>query len=277
VGSGPGDIVTTRFPTTTPEETVGTAVGWLKGQSGGRLSAVGIGSFGPVDLKSGKITSTPKMAWRNYDLAGAVRRALGVPVVFDTDVNAAVAGEMRWGAARGVADCLYITIGTGIGGGATSQGRVMHGLTHPEMGHVRIPHDWSADPFRGACPYHGDCLEGLASGPAIEARWGARGETLPEEHGAWPLQARYVALGIANFICTLSPELIVLGGGVMKQARLYAMIQQEVRGLLGGYVERLPEVVPPGLGDLSGVLGAIAMASGTRDFSRVAFGRNERD
>jgi fructokinase len=261
VGTGPDDVLTTQFPTTSPRETVGVAVEWLRAKAGRQLSAVGIGSFGPVDLKAGIITSTPKAAWRNFGLAGAVRGALGVPVRFDTDVNAAVLGEMRWGAARGVSTALYITIGTGIGGGAASAGRVMHGLTHPEMGHVRIPHDWSADPFAGVCPYHGDCLEGLASGPAIAKRWGARGEELADDHRAWPLQARYLALGIANFICTLSPELIVLGGGVMRRASLYALVREQVRVLLAGYVALLPEIVAPGLGELSGVLGAIAMAS----------------
>jgi fructokinase len=258
----PDDLITARFPTTSPDETVAAAVGWLREASGGQLSAVGIGSFGPVDLKTGFITSTPKTAWRNFDLAGSVGRALGVPVVFETDVNAAVIGEARWGAARGVSDCLYLTVGTGIGGGAVCGGRVTHGLTHPEMGHVRIPHDHAEDPFAGACPFHGDCLEGLASGPAIEKRWGVRGEELPNEHAAWALEAKYIALGVANFICTLSPELVVIGGGVMRRGLLYEMVGAEVRRLLAGYVERLPDIVRPGLGELSGVLGAIALAAG---------------
>lgn len=266
MGTGPDDVVTSQFPTTSPEETVAAAVEWLR--SNGQLRAVGIASFGPVDLKTGIITSTPKAAWRNFDLAGAVHHALGLPVRFDTDVNAAVLGEMRWGAARGVSNPLYITIGTGIGGGAVASGQLMHGLTHPEMGHVRIPHDWSADPFKGVCPFHGDCLEGLASGPAIAARWGARGENLDDEHLAWPLQARYIALGLANFICTLSPQLIVLGGGVMRRAQLYPMVQDEVRRLIAGYIEKLPEIVAPGLGEMSGVLGAIALASEEADGKR---------
>ncbi len=261
MGTGPDDLVTAQFPTASPEETVAAAVGWLREKSAGRLRAVGIGSFGPVDLKTGFITTTPKIAWRNYDLAGNVRRALGVPVVFDTDVNAAVVGEARWGAACGFSNCLYLTVGTGIGGGAICGGQLMHGLTHPEMGHVRIPHDRAADPYAGDCPFHGDCLEGLASGPAIEKRWGMRGGELPEDHAAWPLEARYLAFGIANFICTLSPELIVMGGGVMRQAQLYSMVRDEVRQLLAGYVGRLPEIVQPQLGDLSGVLGAIALAA----------------
>jgi fructokinase len=262
VGTGPEDLFAARFPTTSAAVTVAAAVAWLREVSGGQLSAVGIGSFGPVDLQTGFITSTPKAAWRDFDLAGSVGRALGVPVVFETDVNAAAIGESRWGAARSVSDCLYLTVGTGIGGGAIVGGRVMHGLTHPEMGHVRIPHDRTEDPFGGTCPFHGDCLEGLASGPAMEKRWGVRGEDLPDDHAAWALEAKYIALGVANFICTLSPELVVIGGGVMRHGRLYGMVRDEVRRLLAGYVARLPEIVPPGLGELSGVLGAIALAAG---------------
>jgi hypothetical protein len=172
VGTSPDDIVTMQIPTTSPEETLARTIAWFREHSRGELRAVGIGSFGPVELNAdsgswGFITSTPKVAWRNFDLAGAVGRGLGVPVRFDTDVNVAVLGEARWGAARGVSNCLYLTVGTGIGGGAIVEGRVLHGLTHPEMGHVRVPHDWASDPFAGVCPYHGDCLEGLASGPAI--------------------------------------------------------------------------------------------------------------
>ena len=175
VGTGPEDLVTTRIPTTSPEATVAAAVSWLREQSAGRLRAIGIGSFGPVDLNNGYITSTPKAGWRNFDLAGSVGRALGVPVRLDTDVNAAVLGEARWGAARDVSNCLYLTVGTGIGGGAIAGGEILHGLTHPEMGHIRIPHDTAVDPYPGVCPWHGDCLEGLASGPAIEGRWKSPG------------------------------------------------------------------------------------------------------
>ena len=261
MGTGPQDIVTAKFPTTTPVETVDSAVEWLRSESGGAIRAAGIGSFGPIDLKTGTITSTPKAAWRNYALADAVRTALGVPVRLETDVNAAILGELRWGAAQGFPNALYVTIGTGIGGGAVSAGQLVHGLTHPEMGHVRVPHDRNSDPFEGACPYHGDCLEGLASGPAIAARWGVHGEELPDDHAAWRLEAQYIGQGLANFVCTLSPELIVLGGGVMRRTQLYAMVQEEVRRSLAGYIGKLPQIVAPGLGELSGVLGAIALAS----------------
>jgi fructokinase len=262
VGTGPEDLITTRIRTSSPEATVAAAVHWIGEQSTGQLSAVGIGSFGPVDLNTGFITSTPKAAWRNFDLVGAVEKGLGVPVCFDTDVNAAVLGEARWGAARDVANCLYLTIGTGIGGGAIVGGQIVHGLTHPEMGHIRIPHDMAADPYAGACPYHGDCLEGLASGPAIEERWGAPAWDLPPDHPAWVLEAHYLALGSANFICALSPERILIGGGVMRQSQLYEMVGQEVGRILAGYVDKLPGIGPPGLGELAGVLGALALAEG---------------
>jgi fructokinase len=175
-------------------------------------------------------------------------------------VNAAVLGEAQWGAARRVSNCLYLTIGTGIGGGVIAERQIIHGLAHPEMGHIRIPHDVAADPYAGACPYHGDCLEGLASGPAIRERWGISAEDLPIDHPAWPLEAGYLALGIANFICTLSPERILIGGGVMRQSQLYGMVNEEVKRILAGYVGKLPEIVPPQFGELAGVMGALALA-----------------
>ncbi|MGA3098439.1 MAG: ROK family protein, partial [Bryobacteraceae bacterium] len=194
VGTGPQDLATASFSTLSPPATVESVAGFFQGA---QLKAVGIGSFGPVDLNPdsptfGYITSTPKQGWRQFDLAGAVARALGAPVKIDTDVNAAAVGEARWGAARGLSDFLYLTVGTGIGGGAVANGAVVHGLTHPEMGHIRIPHDLSRDPYPGGCPFHGDCLEGLASGPAIEARWGKPAQELPADHPAWALEARYI-------------------------------------------------------------------------------------
>lgn len=256
-GSGPDDLVVTSFPTTTPEETIGRTVEWLR--AAGDLQAVGIASFGPVDLRTGSITTTPKLAWQHCDLSGAVKRALGLRVGFDTDVNAAALGEARWGAGRGLTDFLYLTVGTGIGGGAVVNGRVIHGLGHPEMGHVRIPHDRSRDPFDGSCPFHGDCLEGLAAGPAVEARWGKPGTELPPDHDGWKLEAHYLALGLMNWVCTLSPQKIVMGGGVMQQEQLFPMIAGELKRLLNGYVTA-PEVVPPLLGGRAGVLGAMVLA-----------------
>ena len=264
VGSGPDDLRTVRIPTSAPGPTIEAVIKFLREAGGGKLTAVGIGSFGPIctDPRSpnwGHITSTPKLAWRNCDLAGPIRAALGVPVGFDTDVNAAALAEARWGASQDVADSLYLTIGTGIGGGAIASGRVLHGMSHPEMGHIRIPHDLSRDPFAGSCPYHGDCLEGLASGPAISARWGAAADKLLPDHPAWALEAHYLALAVASFICTLSSARVILGGGVMRQTQLFPMVRTEVTRLMNNYVE-LPEIVPPSLGDRAGVSGALVLA-----------------
>jgi len=272
VGTGPEDLEICRVPTTSPEATLDAAFSFFRERGGPRLEAMGVASFGPVDLRResptyGFITSTPKPGWRGFDLAGAVRKAMGVPVGFDTDVNGAALGEARWGAARGLSDSLYLTVGTGIGGGAIVHGRVLHGLMHPEMGHIRIPHDLATDPYPGCCPYHGDCLEGLASGPAIEARWGGPAQELPPGHPAWALEARYLALALTAWVCTLSPRRIVLGGGVMEQPHLFPLIRRELARLLNGYirVRELGEgldsyVVPPQLGGRAGVLGALVLA-----------------
>jgi fructokinase len=272
IGSGPEDLALSSIPTSSPSETLEHVVEFFRREAGRQLLAVGIGSFGPVDLNPGSptfgyITCTPKPGWQQFDLAGAVGRALGVLVAIDTDVNAAAIGESCWGAARGLSDFLYLTVGTGIGGGAVVNGEIVHGLMHPEMGHIRIPHDLTRDPYPGVCPYHRDCLEGLASGPAIEERWGKPGEELPPDHPAWALEAHYLALGLANLVCTLSPKRIVLGGGVMQQAQLFPLIRCELSDMLNRYIltpvlqEGMESyLVPPVLGNRSGVLGALALA-----------------
>jgi fructokinase len=270
-GDGPADLRdTVTFPTTTPEETIARAVDFFA--NNGAISAVGVGSFGPIDVRRssptwGRITTTPKPGWTDTDVVAPLHRALGVPVAFDTDVNAAALGEQRWGAAHGLETFCYITIGTGIGGGGLVNGRLMHGLLHPEFGHMRIPHDRERDPFDGVCPYHGDCFEGLASGEAIRQRWGARGDALADNADVWELEAGYLALGLANVICTLSPQRIIIGGGVMKQPSLLPLVRREVQRLLAGYIDA-PElgdavdefIVAPALGDRAGVLGAIELA-----------------
>lgn len=270
VGTGPNDLKTATFRTTAPEETIPEVIEFFQKQ--GAIRALGIGSFGPVDLREdsksfGFITSTPKRGWANYDLKGSIERALKVPVQFDTDVNAAIRGEVRWGGARGLTDAVYMTIGTGVGGGAIAHGRVVHGLVHPEMGHLRLPHDRERDPFPGICPYHGDCLEGLACGPALQARWGKPATELGEGHEAWALEAHYLGLALVNILLTLSPQRIVLGGGVMQNQFLFPIIRAEVVRMLGGYVrdpsilERVDEfIVPPRLGNDVGVLGSLALA-----------------
>jgi fructokinase len=272
VGTGPGDVRgTTTFPTTEPEETIARAVEFFA--PNGSLEAVGVGSFGPIEprrssLKFGFITTTPKPGWAQTDVAGRLEQSLAVPVAFDTDVNAAALGEHRWGAAVDLDSFCYVTVGTGIGGGVVVNGRLVHGLLHPELGHMRIPHDRDADPFPGCCPYHGDCFEGLASGEAMRQRWGRGAQDLDAD-APWQLEAEYVALGLVNVICALSPERIILGGGVMKKPGLLSRVQERVRELLAGYFDA-PEltdaigdfVVRPGLGDRAGVLGAIALAQG---------------
>jgi fructokinase len=276
VGTGPDNLrAEVRFPTTTPEETIGRAIRFFQQQEKGPLTAIGIASFGPVDLNPdsptfGYITDTPKPGWAHTDFAGRIRRALGVPVGFDTDVNVAALGEYRWGAAQGLDTFIYLTIGTGIGGGGMVNGKLIHGLVHPEMGHIRIPHDRDRDPYPGSCPYHDDCLEGLAAGPALEERWGQRGETLSADHPAWPLEADYLAFGLVNIICVLSPQRIIIGGGVMQQPQLFPHVRRRVQELLNNYLpvpailDHIDDyIVPPGLDDRAGVLGAMALAEHT--------------
>ena len=274
VGTGPDDLrADVRIPTTTPDETIERVVRFFRRQAQEEpLAAVGIASFGPVDPNPnspsfGHITTTPKPGWAYTDWVGNIRQALGVPVGFDTDVNAAALAEHQWGAAQGLDSFIYLTIGTGIGGGAMVSGQLIHGLNHPEMGHIRIPHDRAVDPFAGSCPYHCDCLEGLASGPAIEARWGQGAATLAEDHPAWLLEAEYLALGLVNLICVLLPQRIIMGGGIMQQPHIFLLVRRRVQELLNGYLQvpmilhQIDDyVVPPGLGDRAGVLGAIALA-----------------
>jgi fructokinase len=275
VASGPENIVAEiRFKTRRPEETLKQAGDFfLPYVKSGQISRLGLGSFGPVDLETGShtyghITSTPKVEWQNTDIAGILQERLGIPVVMDTDVNAAALGEYTWGASRGIDPSLYLTVGTGIGGGLIQEGRPYHGLLSPEMGHLRIPHDRAADPFAGVCPYHGDCLEGLAAGPAIEKRLGRRGETIADDDPFWELEAEYIVAALVNIILTLSPGIIIVGGGVMRSKTLLEKIRTKVQESLNGYVthERITGrieqyIVPPMLGERSGVLGAIALAN----------------
>jgi len=277
VGTGPDDLRDEiRIPTTTPEETITQAIQFFKTtQRRQPLTALGVAAFGPVDLNPqsatcGTITHTPKPGWSHTDLAGAFQSALNLRVGFDTDVNGAALAEHLWGAARDVDTFIYLTIGTGVGGGGMLAGQLMHGLVHPEMGHIFLPRDRQNDPVPGICPFHGDCLEGLATGPALAAKWGRKAEELPPDHPAWPLEAHYLGMALANFILTLSPRRIILGGGVMQQRHLFPMVRERVAALLNGYV-RAPEIlegigdyiVPPALGQRAGVLGAIALARRT--------------
>jgi fructokinase len=282
VGTGQHDLTRTTFATGDhPERVLSAVTGWLAEQQRqrGTLQAIGIGSFGPLDLNRdsptyGTITSTPKPGWRNTDVLGAVRRAFpGVPLGFDTDVNAAVLGEHRWGSGSGLTDLVYVTIGTGIGAGAIVAGQLLHGLVHPEMGHMLLPRV-PGDTFAGVCPYHGACWEGLCSGPSLHKRWGMPAEDLPPDHEAWALEAQYIAYALANLVCVLSPQRVILGGSVCKAGRLgpepfFQMIREKVPAALNKYIvsPALSDdidsfIVPPDLGEDAGVCGAIALAQG---------------
>ena len=271
IGTGPDDVrAAETIRTTVPKETLDRAIAFFERE--GPVDAIGIGSFGPIDQKLssptwGHITTTPKPGWAHTDVGQEIRRRLSVPVAFDTDVNAAALGEHRWGAGQGLDTFCYITVGTGIGGGGLAGGNLLHGLLHPEFGHMRIPHDFERDPFEGVCPYHGDCWEGLASGRAIEARWGKPAEELDDEPAVWELEAHYLALGLVSVMCVLSPERIVVGGGVARRDALLPLVQREVLSLMNGYLDstvvrdRISDyITPPALGGRAGVLGAIALA-----------------
>ncbi|WP_028402014.1 ROK family protein [Ectobacillus panaciterrae] len=270
IGSEHGEIFKkVTIPTTTPDETMGKVINYFKGK---HIDAMGIGSFGPIDLHKnsstyGYITSTPKPHWGHFNLVGEIQKEFPVPIGFDTDVNAAALGEIEWGAAKSVDSCMYMTVGTGIGVGAVVNGELLHGLTHPEMGHIFIRRH-EGDLFEGNCPYHKDCLEGMAAGPAIEKRWGKKGIELAEEAKVWELEAYYLAQAIANYILILSPKKVILGGGVMKQQHLIPMIRDRVIELLNGYLhhESITSdqiegyIVSPGLGENAGLCGALALA-----------------
>jgi len=274
VARGPGQVVDEiRFTTTTPEETLGRTIQFFQPYvDSAQVNAIGVGAFGPLDLnpkspRYGFITTTPKPGWSNADVLGTLQRALRINVAFDMDVNTAALGEYLWGASQGCDPSLYLTIGTGIGGGYIVNGKPLVGLVNLEMGHVRIPHSRELDPFPGICPFHGDCFEGLANGPAIEKRLGVTGAMIPDDDPYWEIEADYIASALMNYILTLSPKKIVLGGGVMQREFLFSKIRRKVRELLNGYVasksllENIDDyILPPGLGNQAGSLGAIALA-----------------
>jgi fructokinase len=252
------------IPTTVPEETMGMVFDFFKKYP---VKAIGIGSFGPIDVNLespsyGSITSTPKTAWKDYPFVDEMHKAFSVPIGFNTDVNAAALGEATFGAAKGLDSCLYITVGTGIGAGAVVHGKLLQGLSHPEMGHILVRRH-PDDLFQGKCPYHKDCLEGLAAGPAIEARWGAKGDQLVARSEVWEMEGFYLAQALMQYILILSPKKIILGGGVMNQKQVFAYVYNYLGELLNDYVA-LPElseyIVRPGLGDNAGITGALMLA-----------------
>jgi fructokinase len=273
VGYGPNDFVDQcEFLTTTPHETLGRAATFFRSSSGGRVpDAIGVASFGPIDADPmspsyGCITTTPKLEWQHTDVVGMLSSEFGVPIGWDTDVNAAALGEWQWGAGRGVDPVLYVTVGTGIGGGAVVNGRTLHGLVHPEMGHLPLP-VVPEDSFPGICPFHQRCLEGMASGPAIEARLGRRGELISAEDPIWEVEAIYLALGLLSMVYILSPQRIVLAGGVMSTPGLIDRVRRHLVAInhdyvatpfMAGDIDAL--VVPPALGRRAGLVGALELA-----------------
>lgn len=269
VGNESGEILERlTIPTESPGVTMAKVTDFFKGFPA--IEAIGIGCFGPIDpqLNSptyGYITTTPKTAWTNYNIVGELKKSLNVPVSFDTDVNGAVLGELTWGAAQGLQSAVYITVGTGIGGGGVVEGRMVHGLLHPEMGHIAVKRH-ERDDYKGKCPYHRDCLEGMASGPAIEERWGRKCYELTAFDEVWVMEAFYLAQAVVNIILIISPERIIMGGGVMKQAQLFPLIRREAQKQLNGYIQKEQilggidkYIVAPMLGDDAGLCGALAL------------------
>ena len=257
------------IPTETPEKTIPAMIAWFRDK---QIVSLGIGSFGPVDLNPdsptyGWITKTPKPGWSDTPLLPPMRDELGVPALIDTDVNAAALAEWQLGAAKGLNSCLYVTVGTGIGAGLVIEGRLVHGLIHPELGHILLRQEADDQTPVGFCPYHRGCLEGLASGPAIEKRWGTKAQFLAPDHEAWKLEAAYLAQMCMNAVCAYSPEKIILGGGVMQQKHLFPLIREKTLELLNGYVQAKEilehmdsYIVEPGLGTKSGATGALLLA-----------------
>lgn len=254
------------IPTTTPEETIPKLIEYFKDKE---IEALGIGAFGPVDVNPesetfGYILDTPKLAWKHKDLVGGLRKALNVPVGLDTDVNGSCLGEVTYGCAKGLDSVIYITIGTGVGVGVWVRGGLVHGMLHPEGGHVFLLRH-PEDPNGGICPYHKNCLEGFASGPSIEARWGKKAVELADNPKVWEIESYYIAQALADYILVLSPQKIILGGGVMHQAQLFPMIRAKVRELLNGYIntKELGDldqyIVPASLNDNQGIMGCIKL------------------
>lgn len=267
IGNENGEILDqVSIPTQTPETTMPKMAEYFSGKG---IAALGIGCFGPIDLNRksptyGYITTTPKLAWKNYDICGYFREQLQVPIGFDTDVNGSMLGEATWGCAKGLDTAIYITVGTGIGVGVLAGGHLLHGMQHPEGGHILMPVR-PDDTYGGKCPYHGTCLEGLASGPAIEARWGAPAKELADRAEVWDLEAYYIACALTNYIMILSPQKIILGGGVMHQTQLMSRIRAYVKEMVGGYLvtKELSDleqyITLPSLNDNQGIMGALKL------------------
>lgn len=252
------------IPTTTPEETMKEVFKFFDKHS---VSSIGVGSFGPIDINTksptyGYITNTPKLAWKNYNFLGELKKHYNIPIAWTTDVNAAAYGELKMGAAAGKESCIYITVGTGIGGGIIVNGSILEGFSHPEIGHILVRRH-KDDKYEGNCPFHGDCLEGMAAGPAIEERTGVKGQLISRDSNVWEIEAYYLAQAVMNYTLTLSPEKIIFGGGVMKQEHLLSMIRESFKNQLNNYVNTpdLNEyIVPCALEDNAGIIGCFLLA-----------------
>ena len=266
MGEGRNKKEKKSIPTKTPEETIPLIIDYFKSKD---IKALGIGSFGPVDVVKGSptfghILNTPKLAWKGYDIYGEIKKALNVPIGIDTDVNGSCLGEITYGASKGLTTVAYFTIGTGIGGGFAVNGQLVHGMMHPEAGHFLIQRNPN-DPGKSVCPYHDSCFEGLASGPSIEARWGKPAKELVGEEKVWELESEYIAKGLVNVIMILSPQRIILGGGVMHQEQLFPMIRAKVKEYINNYyvTKELEDIdnyiVPASLNDDQGIMGAIRL------------------
>ncbi|MCL4109431.1 UNVERIFIED_CONTAM: hypothetical protein GTU68_043659 [Idotea baltica] len=277
VGHEPEDPLTeVRFPTGEPGDTIAQAVYFFREaiEQYGPINAMGIGTFGPADINPrspgyGGILTTPKRGWAGFNVVNALRDWMGepVPIAFETDVNAAAVGEAEFGAAIHKRNVCYITIGTGIGGGFLHDGAPLHGRMHPEVGHMLMPDlevEYEMPNPGGVCPFHKNCIEGFASGPAIEKRWGAPGHELADDHPAWDLQARYLAHGCVNLTATWSPDIIIIGGGVIQKSGLISKIREHFADLAGDYWGNLPPIEDyiqePGLGQQAGIVGSLALA-----------------
>ena len=267
IGNEKGEILEqVSIHTETPDVTVPKLLSFFKEK---RIEALGIACFGPIDLDRnsetyGYITTTPKLTWQNFNMVGTFKEELGVPVGFDTDVNGSVLGEYTWGIAQGLHSCIYITIGTGVGVGVIVDGRLLHGMMHPEGGHILL-HKLPQDTYEGFCPFHKNCMEGLAAGPAIEGRWGQKAFYLMDRAEVWELEAEYIAQALVNYTMLLSPQRIILGGGVMHQTQLLALVREKFKTLINGYIktkeiEDLENyIVLQSLDDKQGIMGALKL------------------
>ena len=277
VGNEDGQILDqTSIPTSTPDETMPAIISYFSGRLGhdnpeDNIAALGIACFGPVDVRKssktyGNILYTPKIPWRNFPIVNCLKDALGnITIGFDTDVNGSLLGEATWGTAKGLTDAVYFTIGTGIGMGAMSGGNLIHGMLHPEAGHIKLS-VLPEDNYAGHCPNHATCFEGMACGPAIQTRWGKPAQELREMPEVWDMEAKYIAQALTSIIYVLSPQKIILGGGVMGQTQLFPLIRKYVLEYINGYLDTKElrninnYIVPAALNGNQGIMGALKLA-----------------